>query len=136
MTAPTYAQRRTTGLTFADALARTRAALSKEGFGVPCAIDVQATMQAKLGISREPYVILGACNAPLAPRTLTTEPELGVLRPCNVAVYVIRGVTNVSAVAAEEMLGMVGNPELTPIAGEVADRLARVLGRVAGPVAG
>ena len=126
-----YSHSRTVDLTFEDALARTRAALAEEGFGVLCEIDVQATMQAKLGIARDPYTILGACNPQLAQRALTAEPKLGVLLPCNVVVYVSDRRTVVSTVATEEMLGMAGNPDLVPIARDVAERLARVLRQVA-----
>ena len=90
-------------------------------------IDVQATMKEKLGVEREPYVILGACNPPLAHRALEAEAQLGALLPCNVVVFTDGGVTHVSAVSAERMLGMVGNPALEPVAREAGERLARVL---------
>ena len=112
---------------FDEVLARTRDALAGEGFGVLTEIDVQATMKAKLDVDREPYVILGACNPALAHKALSAEAELGVLLPCNVVVYRVDGRTRVSAVAASEMLGMVGNPALEPIAAEVSERLGRVL---------
>ncbi len=114
-----------------DVLARTREALAAEGFGVLTEIDVQATMKAKLDVDVEPYVILGACIPSLAYQALQAEPELGVLLPCNVVVYRADGRTRVSAVDAEQMLGMVGNPDLVPIATEVATRLDRVLGTIA-----
>ncbi len=114
-----------------DVLARTREALAAEGFGVLTEIDVQATMKAKLDVDVEPYVILGACIPSLAYQALQAEPELGVLLPCNVVVYRADGRTRVSAVDAEQMLGMVGNPDLAPIATEVAARLDRVLGTIA-----
>lgn len=112
---------------FDEVLARTREALAAEGFGVLTEIDVQATMKAKLDVDREPYVILGACNPPLAHQALEVEPDLGVLLPCNVVVYRTGGRTRVSAVAAGQMLGMVGNPGLEPVAAEVGARLTRVL---------
>ena len=112
---------------FDEVLARTREALAAEGFGVLTEIDVQATMKAKLDVDREPYIILGACNPPLAHQALEVEPELGVLLPCNVVVYRTGGRTRVSAVAAGQMLGMVGNPGLEPVAAEVGARLTRVL---------
>ena len=112
---------------FDEVLARTREALAAEGFGVLTEIDVQATMKAKLDVDREPYIILGACNPPLAHQALEVEPELGVLLPCNVVVYRTSGRTRVSAVAAGQMLGMVGNPGLEPVAAEVGARLTRVL---------
>ena len=115
---------------FDEVVAATRQALAGEGFGVLTEIDVQATMKAKLDVDREPYVILGACNPALAHKALSAEAELGVLLPCNVVVYRVDGRTRVSAVAASEMLGMVGNPALEPIAAEVSDRLARVLAAI------
>jgi uncharacterized protein (DUF302 family) len=116
---------------FDEVLAATRAALADEGFGVLTEIDVKATMKAKLDVDRDEYVILGACNPPLAHQALQAEPELGVLLPCNVVVYRIDGRTRVSAVAAEQMLGMVGNEALMPVATEVGRRLGRVLEAVA-----
>ena len=116
---------------FEDVLATTRQALADEGFGVLTEIDVKATMKAKLDVDRDEYVILGACNPPLAHQALEAEPELGVLLPCNVVVYRADDRTRVSAVAAEQMLGMVGNQALEPVATEVAGRLRRVLDAIA-----
>ncbi len=114
---------------FAESVERVRTELSAEGFGVLCEIDVQATLEAKLGVTGEPYLILGACNPSLAHRALEAEPELGVLLPCNVVVYEREGVVRVSAVDAERMLSLVGNEELGPIATEVRGRLETVVAR-------
>lgn len=129
---PHYSLSATVPLSYDDAVARTRDALAAEGFGVLTEIDVKATMKAKLDLDRDPYIILGACNPGFAHRALEAEPELGVLLPCNVVVRVEDGRTIVSAVAAAEMLGMVGNPALEPIAAEVGERLERVVAAVAG----
>lgn len=130
LTATAYADHVEAPGTFDEVLARTRAALAEEGFGVLTEIDVQATMKEKLGVDREPYVILGACNPPLAHRALEAELQLGALLPCNVVVFTDGGATHVSAVSAEQMLGTVGNPALEPVAREVGARLGRVLERV------
>ena len=127
-----YTLSATTELPFAEAVERVREELKVDGFGVLCEIDVQATMKEKLGVDGEPYTILGACNPPLAHRALQAEPELGVLLPCNVVVYVRDGKTHVSAVDAERMLSIVGNEELAPIAADVRARLAAVVERVVG----
>src|SRR5450631_490621 len=125
-----YSQCRHVALGFDDALARTRTALAAEGFGVLCEIDVQASMRDKLGIARDPYTILGACDPSLAHRALEAEPQLGVLLPCNVVVFVEDAQTYVSAISAQHMLGMVGNSALAPIASEVGARLERAIGHV------
>jgi uncharacterized protein (DUF302 family) len=96
---------------------------------VLCEIDVQATLEAKLGVEREPYLILGACNPPLAHAALEIEPELGVLLPCNVVVFQADGQTYISAVDAEQMLSIVGNDQLADTAGEVRRRLSAVVDR-------
>jgi uncharacterized protein (DUF302 family) len=122
-----YTLSRTTDLPFADAVARVRDELAREGFGVLCEIDVQATLEAKLGVEREPYLILGACNPSLAHGALETEPELGVLLPCNVIVYQEQGRTHIAAIDAEQMLSIVGNDALSETASEVRRRLAAVV---------
>ena len=122
-----------TELPFDDAIARVREELAAEGFGVLCEIDVQATLKQKLGVDREPYLILGACNPPLAHAALAAEPDLGVLLPCNVVVYVDGGETHISAIDAERMLSIVGSDELAETAAEVKSRLARVVERAGRP---
>jgi len=128
-TATGYTLSTTADLDFVDAVDRVRAELKQEGFGVLCEIDVQATMRAKLGAEMEPYVILGACNPPLAHQALMAEAELGALLPCNVVVYRRDGETHVSAIDAERMLSIVGNVELQPVAAQVRDKLAAVVER-------
>jgi uncharacterized protein (DUF302 family) len=127
-----YTLSTTTELPFAEAVTRACAELAREGFGILCEIDVQATLKQKLGIEREAYLILGACNPALAHRALEAEPELGVLLPCNVIVYQEKGHTHIAAVDAEQMLSIVGNDELAATASEVRRRLRAVVERLAG----
>ena len=124
-----YTLNTTTDVNFADAVERVRTELKEEGFGVLCEINVQATLQEKLGIEQEPYVILGACNPPLAHQALSVEPELGTLLPCNVIVYQRDGHTHIAAIDAERMLSIVDNPDLEPIATQVREKLAAVVDR-------
>ena len=114
---------------FAASVQRVRDELELEGFGVLCEIDVQATLREKLGVEEEPYLILGACNPPLAHQALRAEPDLGTLLPCNVVVYQRDGQTHISAIDAERMLSIVGNSDLTAVAAEVRSKLAAVVER-------
>jgi uncharacterized protein (DUF302 family) len=131
MLAASYTLSTTSELDHADAVKRVRDELKTEGFGVLCEIDVQATLKEKLGVNSEPYVILGACNPPLAHQALAAEPELGTLLPCNVVVYRRDAATQIAAIDAERMLTIVGNDQLAPIAARVRDKLARVIERAA-----
>ena len=126
-----YTLSATTPLPFADVVDRVRAELKTEGCGVLCEIDVQATLREKLGVEGEPYLILGACNPPLANQALQAERELGVLLPCNVVVYQNGGETQISAIDPERMLSIVDNDELAPVAADVKARLGAVVERAA-----
>lgn len=127
-----YGYRLQMSLGVAAATAAVTAALKQEGFGVLTQIDVQATMQAKLGLATRPYLILGACNPQLAYQALQLEPELGLLLPCNVIVYDNGDeTTTVSIVDPIQMLGVVENPALQPVAEEANRRLQRVLTQLA-----
>ena len=94
-------------------------------------IDVHATLKAKLGVDRDAYLILGACNPTLAHAALEAEPELGVLLPCNVIVYEQDAQTHIAAIDAERMLSIVDNDELGPTGVEVRGRLSTVVERAA-----
>ena len=131
LTDTAYTLSGTTTLDFADAVARVRETLKEEGFGVLTEIDVQATLEEKLGEHIPPYLILGACNPPNAHRALELEAELGSLLPCNVVVYTQQdGTTRVSAVDPVAILGIVGLPELEPIADEIQEKIERALQKV------
>ncbi len=112
-----------------DLRVRVEAALKDEGFGVLTEIDVAATLKAKLGLERPPYLILGACNPSLASRALDIDPSIGAVLPCNV---VLRQSDDPSETTIEIMdpvaaLGITGSAGVAPIAAEAADRLRRVL---------
>jgi uncharacterized protein (DUF302 family) len=114
-------------LSFADAVTRVREALGKEGFGALTEIDVQATIRAKLGIERAPYLILGACHPPSAHQALNVAPEVGVLLPCNVTISVEDGKTVVRAMSPASVMAVIGKPELAPIGEHVGEALRRVV---------
>lgn len=115
-------------LPFDQAVDRTVEALSEEGFGVLCDIDVKATLKEKIDVDRGPYRILGACNPPLAHEALEEAPALGVLLPCNVVVLEDDTGILVQAVDPKEMLSLLPPSEtLDKIATDVAQRLDRAL---------
>lgn len=119
----------TVDLPYDMAVERTREALAVEGFGVLTEIDVRATLKQKLDVDFRPYIILGACNPPLAHKALTAERDIGLLLPCNVIVYAADepGRSIVAAMDPVEALALSGNDDIRPLATEVRSRLERVL---------
>jgi uncharacterized protein (DUF302 family) len=115
-------------LPYEEAVRRTKEALAGEGFGVLTEIDVKATLRQKLDVDFPSYVILGACNPPLAHRALSEEVDIGLLLPCNVVVRETGPESSVvSVLDPEAALALAGRPELEPLAAEVKARLERVL---------
>lgn len=111
---------------------RVEEALKAQGFGVLTQIDVRATFDAKLGIDWPPYLILGACNPSLAHRALQADPSVGALLPCNVVLREDGGETVIEAIDPLSALGIVDHPNVTPVATEARERLARVIGSLEG----
>jgi uncharacterized protein (DUF302 family) len=113
---------------FVPTVTRVRAALKDQGFGVLTEIDVQQTLRDKLGTEIEDYLILGACNPPLAHRALDTDRDIGLLLPCNVVVRADGpDHTLVQALDPQVMVQVTGRPELKPVADEATTRLRAAL---------
>jgi uncharacterized protein (DUF302 family) len=122
-----YGYGRTLDIPYSRAVERAREALKAEGFGVLCEIDIKEKMKEKLGIEFRNYVILGACNPPLAHQTLQRELNIGLLLPCNVIVYEEGGCSVVAAIDAVKMMSVVQNREVESTAAQVNEKLRRVI---------
>lgn len=120
---------------FEDAVAYTREALAEQGFGVLTEIDVRATLQTKLGVDVEDYLILGACNPALAYRAISVDRQVGALLPCNVLVRTDPadpGTVVVEAMDPGILIKVTGEPTLIMIAAEVTERLGAAIASLAG----
>jgi uncharacterized protein (DUF302 family) len=129
-----YGFSKTVDLPFEEAVEKARVSLKEEGFGVLCEIDIKEKLKEKLGVDFRHYVILGACNPPLAYKTLQQEISIGLLLPCNVVVYETdeAGKSVVAAIDAKTMLSVVGtnNATINAVATEVNEKLQRVVAQL------
>jgi uncharacterized protein (DUF302 family) len=114
----------------------TRAALKTEGFGILTEIDLQATLREKLGREFRRYIILGACNPPLAYAAVMEDPAVGLLLPCNVTVEELGPRRSlVRLVDPRVMLSAAPgglSPALTGVAADAHARMARVVRTLQG----
>lgn len=118
-------------LSFEDAVARTRDALTAEGFGVITEVDVQHVLKTKIGVDFRSYLILGACNPALAYEALKLEPNVGAMLPCNVVVQDVGdGRTEVSAIDPVASMLAIDNPQLKVKAGAVSEKLRAAISRL------
>lgn len=123
-----YGFGKTVTLSFDAAVEKTTQALQEEGFGVLTDIDVAATLKKKLGQDIPPYRILGACNPPLAHRTLQADPSIGLLLPCNVVVREdVAGRVHVEFLDPNTLALLAQNPAVAELAGEVRQKLVRAM---------
>jgi uncharacterized protein (DUF302 family) len=127
-----YAHRVELDIPYERAIERVTEELEAQGFGVLTEIDMKAKLEQKIGADFRRYVILGACNPPLAHRALQSELEIGVLLPCNVIVYETPdGGSVVAAMAPMAAMSVVpGNKDLENVAKEADSRLRKALAAV------
>ncbi len=120
------------GVTFADAVGRVTKALKDEGFGILTEIDVQSTLKKKLDLDFRRYMILGACNPPLAHKALEVDSQIGLLLPCNVVVQEtgVKGDVLVSIADPKSMFALVDNQLVKPVAEEAEQKLRRAMAAI------
>jgi uncharacterized protein (DUF302 family) len=118
-------------LDFSEAVPKMKEAFAAQGFGTLTEIDVQATLQAKVGAHMEPYIILGACNPQLAHRALEVTRDIGLLLPCNVVIRQDDGGVTVQALDSSLIATLSGDPALQPIANDAARRIDAALDSLA-----
>ncbi len=122
-----YGFSRKLDLPFEQSIERVKETLKAEGFGVLSEINIKEKFKEKLGVDFGDYVILGACNPPIAYQSLQEEMALGLLLPCNVVVYEESDKTVVAAIDAAKMMSVVGNPGLESAARQVNEKLQRAI---------
>ncbi len=122
-----------TDVSFDEAIARTTAALKTEGFGVLSDIDVQAAIKQKLGVDMPRYRILGACHPTLAHEALQSEPNIGLLLPCNVIVREDdAGQIVVGFLDPQIMVKLVAKNDVRAVADAAEQRLRRACASLGG----
>jgi uncharacterized protein (DUF302 family) len=133
-----YAHTITVALPYEDAIARTKQELANQGFGVLTEIDIRATFNTKLGAESADavgdYLILGACNPPLAEQALAADPDMGLLLPCNVVIRrnLSAETTTVQAINPQTMVQLSDVAAVQAVADQADERLRAALAAIEG----
>lgn len=93
-------------------------------------IDVKATMKTKFDVEMPAYRILGVCNPQMAHQAIGIEPRVDAMPPCNAILREVEGGVVVSAIDPVASMQAIENPELTAVAGEVRDLLAKAVAAI------
>ncbi len=106
------------------------AGLQEEGFGIVTQFDVDKALKEKLNVKFRPYRILGVCNPPFALKSINAEDKIGTIIPCNVMLQTRDEETEVAMINPVAMIQGVDNEEMREIAGEILERLQRVIDNI------
>jgi uncharacterized protein (DUF302 family) len=98
---------------------------------------MKATLKAKLGEDMEDYLILGACNPPLALRAVNVDRQIGLLLPCNVVVHADpdggENTVIVDAMDPQIMVQLIDQPEMRKVADDVGTKLQAAIESLRAP---
>ncbi len=125
-----YSIKKQVSISFTIAVAKTKAILAEEGFGILTEIDVKQTLKNKIGVEWDNYIILGVCNPNLAYKALQAEKEIGLFLPCNVIIYEEGGNVFVSVIVPTVAMKMIKNKVLLEIAREAEKKLKKVIDKL------
>ncbi|HII16557.1 TPA: DUF302 domain-containing protein [Candidatus Woesearchaeota archaeon] len=125
-----YGYKRALSIPFTEALDKARTELQANGFGVLCEIDVAAKLKEKVGANIGRYVILGACNPPLAYRAICAERDIGLMFPCNIVISEKDSKVTASCILPTTAMGMIDNPKLREVAAEVEVQLKTIIDKL------
>ncbi|MDA3833810.1 MAG: DUF302 domain-containing protein [Spirochaetales bacterium] len=91
-------------------------ALKVEGFGILTEIDVRAKFKEKQDNDFKRNEILGACNPANAHKSILAEENIGLMLPCNVALFEKEGKIVLSVIKPSSAMKMIENEKLNEIA--------------------
>ncbi len=114
-------------LPFDEALQKTKEALDAQDFGVLMELDISGALNKKINAVMGKYVILGACSPKHAYEAIKAEIDIGLLLPCNIAVYQDGNKVFASAIMPSVAMSIVESPELINIAIEIEGKLKSVI---------
>ena len=113
---------------FVDAVAATKEALKRQEFSILAEIDMRQVLRRHLSVDLRPYLILSACNLPLAHRAIKAEDAIGSMLLCEVVIQERGdGYIEISAADPAYTIGTINHVEMISIAQEMHSILRKLM---------
>jgi len=113
---------------FVDAVAATKEALKRQEFSILAEIDMRLFLRRHLSVDLRPYLILSACNLPLAHRAIKADDAIGSMLLCNVVIQEHGdGCVEISVVDPACTIGTINHVEMISIAQEMHSILRKLM---------
>jgi len=98
-----------------EAVEYVRKVCENNGFGILVEFSPSEVLNKKVGADKDPYYVLGACNAKVADKALDITMKIGGLFPCNMVIWEqepgVQTVYHISIMKAARLLGIAPDNE-------------------------
>lgn len=110
-----------------DVIDEIKTKLAEIKFGVLGTLDFKEIL-AKKGINYpHDYKLLEICNPQAAKQALDSDPDIGLLLPCTVAIYEKNGEHYISLAKPTSLLSVASNVDLESMGKEIEEKLVTVI---------
>ena len=104
--------------------------LKEEGFGVLGTLNFKEILQKKGLDFKDEYLLLEVCNPYAAKQALESNPEIGLLLPCTIAIYQKNKENFISLARPTALLANIPNNQLDKFAKEIEQKLVNAIQKV------
>jgi len=101
--------------------------LSEIKFGILGTLDFKEIFAKKGIVYPHEYRLLEVCNPQAAKKALDSDPNIGLLLPCTIAVYEKDGENYISLAKPTSLLAVASNTELESMGKEIEEKLIKVI---------
>ena len=104
--------------------------LSEIKFGILGTLDFKEIFEKKGIESPHQYRLWEVCNPQAAKMALDSDPSIGLLLPCTIAVYEKDGENHISLAKPTSLLSISSNQELQSMGKEIEEKLIQVIDQI------
>jgi uncharacterized protein (DUF302 family) len=106
------------------------ASLKEVGFGVLGTLNFKEILQKKGLDYKDEYRLLEVCNPSAAKQALESNPEIGLLLPCTIAIYQKNNENFISLAKPTALLANIGDSQFNKLGQEMEQKLISAIQKV------